>query len=338
MDTRKVQLSGGTTYTISLPKSWAQEHGIDTDSEVTLHPNGNGSLLVDVAGAGTRGDRTTVVDISTTDVNALTEQIKALYIIGLDTITFRNRAGLSTDQHRAVRETIGDLSGFELLEVGDSRIEVQNLIDGENVDIRKSAIRLRLVMLSMHSDAITAIVTDDTDLARDVIRRDNEADKLFAMVTRYFRRSLSDLHEVKKLGNSREELFEYYYVCRQFERVADHAEKMAAFVLEEGVTVSEELTDRLERFGDQARSILDDAAAVVLTDAAVEMAHDALTRRDSLRYDIDTINRELYEHSEPDTAYSTGLLLDSIERTANYGANVAEIGIQQVLREDVGSR
>ena len=48
METRKVQLSGGTTYTISLPKSWAEEQGIESGSLVSIHPNGDGPLLVDV--------------------------------------------------------------------------------------------------------------------------------------------------------------------------------------------------------------------------------------------------------------------------------------------------
>jgi len=49
------------------------------------------------------------------------------------------------------------------------------------------------------------------------------------------------------------------------------------------------------------------------------------------------IDRELYNHGEPDAAYTTGLLLDSIERITNYGANVAEIGVQQALRENAPS-
>ena len=47
METRKVQLSGGTTYTVSLPKSWAQEHGIDAGSTLSLYPNRDGSLLIE---------------------------------------------------------------------------------------------------------------------------------------------------------------------------------------------------------------------------------------------------------------------------------------------------
>lgn len=123
-----------------------------------------------------------------------------------------------SDVREVIEDTVANLSGFELLETGDTKIRLTNLIDAENVDIRKSTLRLRLVMLGMHRDAVSAILTDDETLARRVIDRDNEADKLFAMVTRHFRRALTNLHEVEKLEYTRDELFEYYYVSRQFER------------------------------------------------------------------------------------------------------------------------
>ncbi len=337
METRKVQLSGGTTYTISLPKSWAREHGIDSDSLVALHPNDDASLIIRVVDDGERTEQTTVVDIGTANTKELEQQVIALYVVGFDLIELRNRTGLTDSQQRTIEDVISGLPGFEILEVTETRTRVKNLIDAQNVDVRKNALRLRLITLSMLKDAISAIADRDTDLAHDVVRRDKEADKLFAMVTRHFRRSLTNLHEVEKLSYSRHELFEYYYVCRQFERVADHAEKMAGFVSHEHETVPDSLTKHLDRFGKDARGILEDAADVVLVNADVEMAHDAIARRDTLCRKIGDIDRELYNHGEPDAAYTTGLLLNSIERIADYGANIAEIGVQQALRESAPS-
>jgi phosphate uptake regulator len=332
METRKVQLSGGTTYTISLPKSWAREHGIDAQSLVALHPKGDGSLVVDVTGDHGTDERSVTVDTSTVSEAALEERLSALYQVGFDEVLLRDRTGHPTDLRLAVKDAISELSGFELLETSETRIRLMNLIDAENVDIRKSALRLKLVMLSMHRDAITAIVEDDADLAQRVADRDSEADKLFAMITRHFRRSLSDLQEVDKLDHSRDTLFEYYYACRQFERVSDHAEKMAAFVTRSDRPVPDDLVSHLDTVGDRARSMLDAAADVLLADADIETAYDVLESRDDLLSEIETLDRELYDHGESDAAYTAGVLLDSIRRTAQHGANVAEIAIQQTSR------
>jgi len=44
METRKVQVTGGSTYTVSIPKSWATENDVGAGSEVEFYPDGD-SLL-----------------------------------------------------------------------------------------------------------------------------------------------------------------------------------------------------------------------------------------------------------------------------------------------------
>ena len=333
METRKVQLSGGTTYTVSLPKSWAQEHGIDAGSTLSLYPNRDGSLLIEPEIDRSTETWSTTVDISTDSDSAIRQRIQALHVVGFDSVTLVDKTGHSTDRRALAEDTVADLSGFELLEASDTRTRLTNLIDAENVDVRKSALRLRLVMLGMHRDAVNAVLDDDETLAQRVINRDSEADKLFAMITRHFRRALTNLHEVEKLESDRDELFEYYYVSRQFERIADHAEKIAQFTLDPEISIPSPFDDRIDRLSASSRQVVDSAADVVLADAGIEAAYTALTERDKLTTDLAELDRELYTHDDPAEAYVVGLLLDSIRRTAEYGGNVASIAIQQVTRD-----
>ncbi|MFT4946009.1 MAG: phosphate uptake regulator [Natronomonas sp.] len=333
METRKVQLSGGTTYTISLPKSWAREHSIEAGSTLTLYPNGDGSLLIEAKTDRSVEARTTTVDVSTDSDDAVRQRIRAFHAVGFDEVTLLDRAGHSTDRRSVIEDSLTGLSGFEMLEAGDTRIRLTNLIDADNVDVRKSTLRLRLVVLGMHRDAVTAVLNDDETLARRVIDRESEADKLFAMVTRHFRRALSDLQEVEKLETSRDELFEYYYMSRQFERIADHAEKISQFTLDPEVTVPADVGERIETLASRSRHVIDTAADVILADGGFDSALDALAERDALRTESGDLDKELYAHEDPVEAYVVGLILDSIRRTAEYGANVAEIGIEQVARK-----
>jgi len=335
METRKVQLSGGTTYTVSLPKSWAQEHGIDAGSVLSLHPNGDGSLLVETTVDGATTDRDVRVDVATETDRAICQRVRAMHAVGFDSVTLVDQTGHDRDRRSAIEGTVVELSGFELLESTDTRIRLTNLIDAENVDVRKSALRLRLVTLAMHRDAVTAVAEGDTELARQVIDRDVEADKLFAMVTRHFRRSLTDLGEIEKLDLGRATLFEYYYACRQFERIADHAVKIARFVLDDEAALPETFPTSVTDLGTSARQIIDDAADVILADHGIETAYKALSGRDDLADRLDDLDRELYHHDDPTEAYVAGLVLDSIRRTAEYGANVAGVAIQQVSRRGV---
>lgn len=333
METRKVQLSGGTTYTVSLPKEWAQEQGIEAGSVLSLRPNGDGSLLVETTSDRETEDRSARIDVSMADEGAVRQWVRALYAIGYESVTLVDSNGHDANRRQVIEETVDGLSGFELLEVTETRIKLTNLVDAENVDVRKITLRLRLVALAMHRDAVTAITEGDTDLAERVIDRDSEADKLFAMVTRYFRRALSDLQEVEKLDQSRDDLFEYYYTCRQFERIADHAEKIARFVTDPEAPLPKAFDEQLQRFGSRARSVIDDAADVILADGDVETAQASLAARDALEADIEVLDRDLYDHDAPEEAYVVGLVLDSLWRTAAYGGNVAALAVQQELRE-----
>lgn len=49
METRKVQLAGGSTYTVSLPKQWAEEHGVEAGAQLLVAPHDDGSLTVRVS-------------------------------------------------------------------------------------------------------------------------------------------------------------------------------------------------------------------------------------------------------------------------------------------------
>jgi len=230
METRKVQLTGGTTYTVSLPKPWASEHGIESGSLLYLYPNDDGSILIEPEASSEGGAYTATVDIQSYSEGELIQAVYALYLCGCDSITFVDSTGDVSDRKQTVQSFLPHLIGFEIMEVSDKKLVLENLTTAESISVRKSALRLRLIVLSMQEDALAAFVENDHKLAEQVIDRDDEVDKLLALVMRHFQRSLESLDEIAQLNMSRAELFEYYYTTRQLERVGDHAEKIAELV------------------------------------------------------------------------------------------------------------
>jgi phosphate uptake regulator len=333
METRKVQLSGGTTYTVSLPKPWAQEQGIEAGSVLYLHPDEDGTLHIESTAQRNTTRRSVSVGIESDDTERIRETINALYGLGFDEIALTDSTGHPSECRRTISSTVETLSGLEVRETTETTIVLQSLIDADNVAIRKNVLRLHLIMLAMHQDAVTAIVDNDNDLAQQVIERDNEADRLFAMVRRHFRRALMDLREVEKLGHSRAELFELYHVTRQFERVADHAVKIAKFAVRQPAAPSDWFTDEFAVVAACALDIVDAASDVILTGTDIKTAYDAITDHDDLSSELETFKRELYDHETAVEMQYLDLLLDSVNRTAEYGVNVAEMAIQQRLRE-----
>ena len=333
METRKVQLSGGTTYTVSLPKRWASEHGIEAGSLLYLHPD-EGSLLLEIDGQRDADERVLRVDISSEDDAAVRRSVETAYLVGYDTVRLVDRTGDPGRRRHLVTDLVDRFSGFEILESTDSTTTVRNLISVDSVSIRKSALRLHLIALAMHRDAVTAVVEHDRTLAREVAARDAEADKLCALVSRHFQRALTDLHEADRLGCSRVELFDFYLAVRQLERVADHAEKMADLTAELDGPLPAPFSEAFPEQAVEARRLVERACDAVFADgdgnpaAAHRVVEDCERHLDTL----DDLGRDLFEHDDPGVAHVVSLLFDSVHRTTGYAQNIAEIGLQQELR------
>jgi phosphate uptake regulator len=327
METRKVQLTGGSTYTISLPKRWADEHGIEAGRELSLEPNGDASLVV--RATAPRNDRRATARIGVdgyTHPN-LQRTVEALYTVGFDEFTLSSSGGFSTAERRAVTAATAKLVGLEVLEETDARIVLTNMLGNDGESVRQSVLQLEYVTVWMHRNAVTAVANADADRAAQVIERDDEADRLFGLVNRQFHRALRSMQAVEQLGFDRPTLFAYYTTARQLERVADHAERTASVArrLEDPGTVDS--LDDLATAAHESREVVTDAASVLLGGGSVDQAYDAFTARDRLLDDLDPLDRALHDGSAPDT-YLLGLVLDSARRTAEYGGNIAEAMVQ----------
>ena len=332
METRKVQLAGGSTYTVSLPKRWAAEHDIEAGRRLCLYPNDDGSLVVqarpEASGEGTMAH----VNVDSLSEEDLRRTVHALYAVGLDEFTLSVSHPFEPDRRRAITTATENLIGLEVTTETDQRVEFQCLLNPTDVSVRQSVLQLQFVALSMCDNAVDALTTGDTDLAGHVRERDDEADRLFALVNRHFQRTLSSMQEVERLGIDRRTAFAYYTTARQLERVADHAERIAETAIR---FETHPPTDPLEEIAALARrsnAVVEDAASVLLGGGDTTDAYRALEARDRLVGEVETLDRTLYEERVRD-AYLLALVLDSVERIAEYGGNVAETAVQTSLYE-----
>lgn len=333
METRKVQLAGGSTYTVSLPKRWADEHGIEAGRKLHLYPDGDASLIVRATPPQETEQTTARISVNGYTDNNLRRTVQACYAVGLDEFILTTSNGFSTTQRRVITDAAKNLVGLEPLNETDTRIGFRNLLSNKDKSIRQSVLQLKYVMVWMHRNAITALANSDADRAQRVIERDDEADRLFGLVNRRFQRTLVSMQEVEQLGFDRPTMFDYYTTARQLERVADHAEKIATIVTRVEDESAIEPPEELISLARQSREIVEDAASVLLGGGTVEQAYTALTKRDQLLDDTGSLDRVLHDTSTPDSRH-LAIVLDSVRRTAEYGGNIAEAMIQASARSE----
>ncbi len=326
METRKVQVTGGSTYTVSLPKEWATENGVSGGSTVAFHEDDETLVLT----PDRQQDRVEgTLDVRELVGDELVRAVMTMYVSGFDVIALEADR-ISSDQRRAIRDATSSIVGLEVLEETTGRVVLQDLLDSAELSIHTAITRMRLIATSMLEDVMVALAENDDDLARDVIERDSDVDRLWYLVSRIFRATLRDPTATEELGLPREVCFDYHSSARQLERVADHAVKIGQMALDLD-DVPPDVLVALEELHTEADEVINTAMDALFTDDSEEATRLANESRDAI-LDIDRQAREIDEllrELDPTQAQLLGLVVDSLSRSADYGGNIAETALQK---------
>jgi len=326
METRKVQMTGGSTYTVSLPKTWATDNDVSSGTTVEFYPEGDELLLTPEQ--ETRRQEGSL-DVTGLEGEQLMRAVMTMYVSGFDVISLE--AGrITTDQRSAIRDATQRLVGVEVLEETNDSVVIQDLLDSAELSIVNAVTRMRLIAQSMLEDAVRAVVENDDDIAHDVIERDDDVDRLWLVVSRIFRATLRSPRAVEELGVSREDCFDFHSSARQLERIADHAVKISDIALKLG-DLPADVADAIYGLHAETESVCEQSMDALFAedgDEANRLGHDALAavvEIDEHTRRIDDKLRDL----EPAQAQSLGLIVDSLSRSADYGGNIAETALQK---------
>ncbi|WP_159899882.1 phosphate signaling complex PhoU family protein [Salinirussus salinus] len=327
METRKVQVTGGSTYTVSLPKEWATANDVEAGSVVEFHSEEDLLLL-----SPRREEERTEGTLDITgleDEHELTRAVMTMYVSGFDVIRLETTR-ITAAQRRIIREATQGLVGLEVIEETSERVVLRDLLDSSELSVHNAITRMRLVSLTMLEDAVEALIEHDDDLAQDVMERDDDVDRLWYMVSRVFRTVLRNPTAATEIGFPRDTCFDFQSSARQLERIADHATKIADLALE-----LEEVPDSavgpLRALREEAATVPEMAMDALLTDdpeEATELATSARARIDDVDGKAREVDKEIRE-LDPGTAQGLGLVVDSLSRTADYGGNIAENALQK---------
>lgn len=324
---RKVQLTGGSSYTVSIPKEWAIDQDIDSETTVECFVREE-ALVITNPQEGDLQER--VVEIGAHDrvPGELVQAIVGAYVAGASKIVCTDM-GDREDRQR-IRETVNGLVGLEIQEETPSHIIAQTMLDVGALSPEQTIRQMRMTALEMHHGAIEALRAGDHEAANLVRRRDDEVDRLFGVIAREFHRTLDE--PVLPTGQYGVTAFDYYTVGRQIERIADHAVKIAITVQGMSEQPADEITEDLVAVGDDVRTIIDDAIAAFLQSEEAGAFLRIPRELASLQEQANELERRMYDEEPPEIADSTNTVLDSIRRCGEYGVNVAEAGLIVKMR------
>jgi len=130
MEIRKVQVTGGASYIISLPKEWARSQKIKKNDPLGVLVQPDGTLLVTpkISGDGVQRERVFEVKRDMEPVY-LFRLLIATYIAGFSVIRIRARDRLPPFVRAVVRDFTQMTIVQEVAEETDSAITVKDLLN-----------------------------------------------------------------------------------------------------------------------------------------------------------------------------------------------------------------
>jgi phosphate uptake regulator len=332
METRKLQKTGGSTYIISLPKHWVTASKLKEGDTVSMTIDNSGLLTLD-SSFGTKKPSSRVevmVDDQENELHFLRRLI-GLYISGHDEIVVRSRTRIQPEIRKVVSDFTRKVIGSEIVEESSTSISIQDVADHSHLDMRKILRRMYLMSKSMHADAMEALKSANRNLAEDVLARDDEVDRLYWFVAKQQSMILRDPAVARRMNLGISEASFYLSAAKALERIADHAARIAHSA---SALSSEKLNDRLvkdmESYGTTVLSVLDRSVESLLK-VDMRVANEVADESEHLREDGEKLIEQIMSHRVK-FAVPFARVVESLERTALYSVDIAEIAINLAER------
>jgi len=321
MELRKVQRTGGGTFLISVPKGWAERNGLDRGSLVSVSERLNGRLVVDPKYGVERPPQTAVVKPSP----YLVHEIIGNYLLGYDIIKVEAKERISLEDRERVKQRSSRLIGLEIIEEDYSRIVMQCLLELSAFPPEKVLRREYSIASGMHRDAVTALVEGDVPLAKNVISRDDEVDRLYFLLVRILRTVIQNPNLSEKMGILAIDCLDYRLAASLVESIGDQSTQIAENAIKlEGERGTEELSRLLLEFHRIVYESHEDAVKALFS-RDISLTESIRNRRETLA----AVFREIESivHTQPVEFAPYILAAASISRIYDYSVDIADLGM-----------
>jgi phosphate uptake regulator len=326
---RKMQVTGGSTYIISLPRKWVVRNQLRRGSSLILREEGDGSLSLAPPGLAKREKKEdALIKVSKKDESdAIIRKAVSAYLVGYNLIHVRaqNQENLSSQQRNGLKDFARRyLVGTEIVTDTPSELTLQILLSYPELTVESALRRMSIITSSMHRDSMTALKELDRQLAKAVIDTDTEVDRFNLYIIRQLKLAIANPRIITEIGLSgARDCLGYRLITKSVERTADHAVNIAENVLLLKKRTNEEILRKIENMSALAISMFDDAIDSLfkhdfnLAEIVIEKAKGVTKlEKEAIAYSEKGGNGEIA---------SLRLLIESVRRTAEYASDIAEI-------------
>ena len=329
-DVRKLQATGGSTFTLSLPKPWVLHNQLEPRSSLKVDWRPSGALRITPLEQNQRVERHVRITLEDIPENSLHDHLMGAYISGADVIVIYH----STDQSspaKIVRRFIRSTRGFEIVEQNQTSTELRCLLNPGDMPLHASLKRMYLLVSSLVRDLQEVFSGGDIDFISDHEERESEVDGLLYLVERQIRIVFESYQAASRLNVSRGQALEFANLARCLERMMDHVNNLTTFIIEHNEHIPRlNLTPPIQKL-----PLWQESLKELMINIRTQDSHRIETARRQLK----TLQTELkvYEHSifedeKKNRQMASSLSIsESVRRLCAYSRDFGEVLLNMKL-------
>ncbi len=217
-ESRKVQQTPTGTFFVCLPRDWAKENGLKKGALVNLEITGDGKLLVNTKPDSTPEPKVAVIGVGP----FLSREIVGRYLLGYDTINIEAKDRIDSNARSIVKSTASSLAGLEIVEETSCRISLQSIAQQPFGFLPQKILqRNHGLVAGMMRDVSNSFINGDLELAKSVVSRDNESNRLYFLLVRTLRTIIQNPRLSETLGITPIECLDYRLAASLIEGIGD---------------------------------------------------------------------------------------------------------------------
>jgi Phosphate uptake regulator len=337
---RKLQVTGGSTFILSLPKEWAIKNELKRGSSMLVREEEDGSLCV-MPSTFPKKEKQEEAFIRVGQVDnpdAIMRTAISAYLSGYNILHVKaqGQKTLSSKTRNHLKNFARNyLVGTEIVIDTPTELTLQVLLNYPELTVQNALSRMSIIASSMHKEAIGALRKLDYANAKAVIETDREVNRFALYIVRLLKLAVSNQRVVKEIGiESQRECLGYRLIAKSVERTADHATKIAENTLQLSEPVNEEILNKLSLLSGLATSMFEDCMEALFKHD-FNLAESVIEKLSQV-YAAEKDTVESLSGAKADEIVDLRLIIESIRRTAEYASDISEVVLNMNVESVLG--
>jgi len=336
---RKIQSTGGGTFTLSLPKQWVTSQHLKTSNSIRIDWRPSGALRLTPLEQDKRTLRTINFNLEHLPNESLFDHLMGAYIAGADVIRIRHDSKKKRTLSQQIRRFLRATRGFELYVEEDRLFELHCLLNTSDMPITSSLNRMYLQLSSAIRDILSVFEGDDPTFLDDLEERESEVDAMLHLIERQVRLLIDNYSIATKLNMTRIQSLESGNLARSLERMMDHAVLIGKNVHEHSAALGHrENNSSIKKLGEWQNALKELMINIRIRDA--NRIEEARTQLKMIQNDLKDHERALFQSDKKNSwMLVEHSVSESIRRLCAYardfGESLINMNAYKGIRQDV---